>query len=257
MRRDFTHDELQNLKVFSSKEAVEVYEGFNLFRVEKSIIDNYFTKAVTVLDIGCGAGRTTIPLFQMGFDVIGIDISSAMIAAAKARAPKVDFRVGDACALDFPDNSFDAVLFSWNGIDCIVPVSRRIRALNEINRILKPKGIFVFSSLNTWCLANIVNREGAKELVRLVYAALVRPSIRPPRRIIGKNVTIDAGCGEVIVCRRNPLSQKRQLRRCGFKLLSMYAHGTAANPSFNYNSKLKYFDAWPCYVAQKVKASAE
>ncbi len=47
----------------------------------------------------------------------------------------------------FPDQSFDFILFSFNGLDCIAHQGR-LRALAEIRRVLKHAGIFVFSSHN-------------------------------------------------------------------------------------------------------------
>jgi SAM-dependent methyltransferase len=69
-----------------------------------------------LLDVGCGLGDAAIALaFDLGDDgeVVGIDSSEQMVRAADARsggAPcRVRFRVGDACALAEPDDSFDAV----------------------------------------------------------------------------------------------------------------------------------------------------
>ena len=67
-----------------------------------------------VLDLGCGAGRTTAVFHDRGHEVIGCDISVALIMAAKKRISKTPFAVGNACSLSFKDDHFDVVVFSNN-----------------------------------------------------------------------------------------------------------------------------------------------
>ncbi|WP_251344224.1 class I SAM-dependent methyltransferase [Haloplanus halophilus] len=69
----------------------------------------------TVLEIACGTGRFTVMLAERGADIVGLDISSAMMAQGreKARAAGVtdhiEFLRGDAARLPFPDDHFDTV----------------------------------------------------------------------------------------------------------------------------------------------------
>ncbi len=121
---------------------------------EKHYIEKYFklknTEGTKVLDVGCGAGRTTIPLMQAGYDVIGIDFIPEMIETAKKISQEknldVKYEVGDATALNFPDNSFDHVLFSNQGWTQIPGQAQRLQALTEIYRVLRPGGVFIFSA---------------------------------------------------------------------------------------------------------------
>ena len=121
-----------------------------LWKSEEILFGKYFSPGSSVLDIGCGCGRTTFPLLRAGYRVVGIDLTPAMIASAKGLAQELrmdaDFRIGDAASLAFPDESFDNALFSFNGWDHIPGSKNRRKALAEALRVLRPGGVFVFSS---------------------------------------------------------------------------------------------------------------
>ncbi|EJN60667.1 class I SAM-dependent methyltransferase [Halogranum rubrum] len=68
-----------------------------------------------ILEIACGTGRFTVMLAERGANIIGLDISSAMMAQGRQKAKStgveglVEFMRGDAARLPFPDDHFDAV----------------------------------------------------------------------------------------------------------------------------------------------------
>ncbi len=118
-----------------------------LWASEKYAIGTYFNKSDRILDVGCGAGRTTLAMDKLGFHtVLGIDLNPAMIDAARTIAPTLKFRIGDATDLASQDNRFDAVLFSFNGIMTIPERKNRIQAFREIHRVLRPNGVFIFTT---------------------------------------------------------------------------------------------------------------
>jgi ubiquinone/menaquinone biosynthesis C-methylase UbiE len=104
-------------------------------------------RGTRILDLGMGCGRTSPHLMSVSSNYIGVDYSHAMVDCARRRLPGVDFRIGDARALDFPERSFDLVVFSFNGID-YVDRADRWRILREVNRVLVLGGTFLFSSHN-------------------------------------------------------------------------------------------------------------
>ena len=108
-----------------------------------------------ILDFGCGYGRSLGELSEAGYrDLIGFDFSPAMIAAARARFPQVEFQALDASSpmpssrvsIPLPDASVDgAVLFSV--LTC-VPTDDGQRALiAELHRVLRPGGLLYISDL--------------------------------------------------------------------------------------------------------------
>jgi SAM-dependent methyltransferase len=100
----------------------------------------------SVLDIGVGAGRTIDPLSTMFDKYVGIDFSEKAIAKAKELFPHADLRVMDARNLGFAE-TFDCVVFSFNGIDCVNFADREL-ILRQIWRVLKPGGILIYSTHN-------------------------------------------------------------------------------------------------------------
>jgi len=92
-----------------------------------------------VLDIGCGNGKTTVALIQMGAEVTGIDFSpSAIEYCMKAFGDKAKFLVSDCNKLPFPDNSFDAVTIV-HVLEHLVD-DQLLKAVSEIGRVLIPGG---------------------------------------------------------------------------------------------------------------------
>jgi ubiquinone/menaquinone biosynthesis C-methylase UbiE len=93
-----------------------------------------------VLFVAVGTGQD-IPFFPPGRNIIGIDISPAMLARAKNRAAnytgQLDLRVMDIHALEFPDHSFDQVVTSCTF--CSVP--NPVAGLTALRRVLKPGGM--------------------------------------------------------------------------------------------------------------------
>ncbi|BCJ76161.1 methyltransferase [Catellatospora sp. IY07-71] len=67
-----------------------------------------------VADVGCGPGHVTAHLHGLGADAFGIDLSPAMIEAARREHPGIRFEVGSMTDLDLPDASVAGLLAFWS-----------------------------------------------------------------------------------------------------------------------------------------------
>ncbi|KQO65123.1 class I SAM-dependent methyltransferase [Curtobacterium sp. Leaf261] len=91
-----------------------------------------------VADVGCGHGRMTPVLSARGVDVVGSDLSPAMIAIAKAAHPGVRFEVAPLDAQPWADGSVGGVLAWYSVIH--TPPEALPRVFAEWRRVLAPAG---------------------------------------------------------------------------------------------------------------------
>lgn len=139
-----------NCRYFSKGAQLNFYkeEFLTLLPPEEALFARHLKSGQKVLDIGCGAGRTTAHVRKVTREVTGIDLSEVLIETARHKYPDVDFQVMDAVKLDFPDCSFDVLIFSYNGLCYLHPLEKRWAAIREMERVLKKGGILIFSSFN-------------------------------------------------------------------------------------------------------------
>jgi ubiquinone/menaquinone biosynthesis C-methylase UbiE len=94
---------------------------------------------IRALDFGCGAGRSSRFLRNLGFQVIGVDVSQAMIEQARGRDPRGDYRwIGEAGLAGLNAATFDLILAAFTFDN--VPDPQKISALTELRRLLAPGG---------------------------------------------------------------------------------------------------------------------
>ena len=94
-----------------------------------------------VLDVGCGTGQLAVAVAKASnaTEIHGVDLAPAYVtyAASHYSDPRLVFRVGDACALEYPDGTFDRVM----SLLVLHFVPRTEQAIAEIRRVTKPGGI--------------------------------------------------------------------------------------------------------------------
>jgi SAM-dependent methyltransferase len=139
-----------NRRVYSSPRLVRAYARRKLSPAERVVFERYAGSFEDrrVLELGCGAGRLTGHLLQASRDVVGIDVSAAMVTYCRRNLPAGTFVVGDMRDLSgFADGSFDVVVAGANVLDA-VSHEERLAILAAIRRLLRPGGLLYFSSHN-------------------------------------------------------------------------------------------------------------
>jgi SAM-dependent methyltransferase len=146
----------------------------------------------------------------------------------------IQFEIGDACELKYENESFDHVWFSFNGLDFIYPSTRRIQALKEAYRVLRPGGLFIYSSHNSLCILTLRPSRWRDIGRNLVSGDLFRPY----RKLVSKVE------GTTIIFHQHPLGQICTLKEIGFGQCDIVS-------SFDTLFSQTFSDSWPYYVAHK------
>lgn len=152
---------------FSNEETVQLWE--KLYRKNK----NFFAYAMSarkktiidilkkeiprqndrLLDLGCGAGVIGKELVELGFNVVGMDISLGMAKQAESNLGSNNLTVGDVEKIPFADGTFDRIVCL--GVITYLPDERK--AIGEMYRILKPGGQLIIAVRNKLELARFAD----------------------------------------------------------------------------------------------------
>jgi len=164
-----------------------------LYRQRRDLIDEY-VKSLHLpaeshfLEVGCGAGFTSVNLARNGYRVTAVDVVEAMVdsvqkLAAEANvANRITARVGDVHRLDFPDNTFDVVI----AIGVLEWVPALHQPLAELTRVLRPGGYLIVNVDNAWAIHRVLD-------------PLKFPVLTPAKRII-RNMLEKIGAIKPIAC---------------------------------------------------------
>ena len=111
-----------------------------------------------LLEVGCGIGVDSIQLAKCGFDVTAVDLTENALEVAREfavlRDVSIDFRLGNAESLDFPDASFDAV-YSFGVLHHTPNIERSVA---EVRRVLRPSGTAYIMLYHRDSLVNLIHR---------------------------------------------------------------------------------------------------
>ncbi len=220
---------------FDNREAALHYNQFKGLFAKETKAFSFIPENSKILDIGCGTGRTTMYFHENGFNVTGVDFSHALVETAKGQNREISYMVGDACALSFKEGQFDVVVFSFNGIDCVYPYQRRAMVLQEIKRVLKPGGLFIFSAHN-----NCIPRD---------WSGIIRLFKTPFKRKTNTYIT-DTGYswGAVKIYVTTPVKQIEELESMDFEVIKLIPRNILK--SVKSYKLIGLIDAWCYYVCR-------
>lgn len=112
-----------------------------------NLINNYYTGAKSIIDLGCGTGKHAKLLAKKGFEVTGIDLSEEMIAIAKQNST-IDFHLGDIANFSL-DKKFDVALSIFHVFSYLTDNEVLLNAFLNINKHLNDQGIFIVDVWHT------------------------------------------------------------------------------------------------------------
>lgn len=145
----------QQLNIERFNQAASEYLKNELRTDEEQIIKRYFPNApAKILVVGCGAGRVVFPLEQLGYEVIGCDLSTSMIELAQTQKQqlnsKTEFLIADAASLDtivWP-HAFDIIWFPFHSLCFVSPLEHHLDAIKAAAKLLAPSGKLIYNLHN-------------------------------------------------------------------------------------------------------------
>lgn len=93
MTKDLRDNVITKFSLNDTQDWYINYTEHGLWGSKENMIRRYFKPESTILDIGCGTGRTTIHLYNLGYEVTGLDITPAMIKNAKKIAKQNNLKI--------------------------------------------------------------------------------------------------------------------------------------------------------------------
>lgn len=124
-------------------------------RADLRFVAEQLPEPCKVIDLGCGPGRSLLPLAQRGFQCTGLDLSPPMLEQAKLLFDQagmtgawIHANLGETLPVE--RSSYDAALCLFGTLGMLQPDSARQHVLREVHRLLKPLGIFLLHVHNRW-----------------------------------------------------------------------------------------------------------
>jgi SAM-dependent methyltransferase len=189
-----------------------------------------------VMDLGCGGGIWARELADAGYQVVGVDISPAMIDLARRRVPEATFQVGSFLQFDIP--FCGAVTALGEVFNYLFDAGNSLRSLRQVCRkafdALTPRGLLIFD------VAEPGRCQGVKQAFRegKDWACLVEFDHDAAKRVLSRRIVTFRKIGAAYRRHEETHRQRlyeaasvaRMLRGVGFRVQVVRRYGTHALP---------------------------
>ncbi len=127
-----------------------------------------------ILDLACGTGSVSEILVGQGFEVVGVDVSEAMVERARTKAEgkgiTVEYHVQDASVLQVPGERFDLCVSFFDSLNYIEEPAKLQMAIFSVYEHLRPGGLFVFDVNSVFALeGGFFDQDNTASNARLRY----------------------------------------------------------------------------------------
>ena len=187
-----------------------------------------------VIDLGCGSGILSEAISEAGYGVLGIDISEAMVATARRRIPRGEFRVESLLTAEFPESVAVAAVGECINylFDARNTKSGLAKLFRRIHQSLIPGGLFLLDVAEPGRVRG--NGIGRSYFEGEDWAVLVTNEEDRPRRLLTRHMTTFRRVGALYrrdqeVHRQRLLDRSElvaQLRGLGFRVRILRGYGT-------------------------------
>ncbi len=188
----------------------------------------YLKKNDKIADIGCGNGRLLLTLGE-DFNYIGIDNNPYLLEAAKKKFPNGKFMYGNMLELPMQNSEMDAI-FCVAAFHHIPSKKLRNKALQEMNRILKPNGTLI---MMVW---DLFQKKSLKQLIKSLFS----------KKYDFKDIFIKWGDSGIkrYYHAFTPWELKKILRKNGFQIIKVFCT--------KYGKKSHFWNAYNiCIIVKK------
>ncbi len=188
-----------------------------------------------LLDVGCGTGKSFLPLLRRGWEVTGCDLSPSMLAQARAKANgRVRLEVADMRSLP-RFGQFDLVWCIDDAVNYLLDVQELESCLRGLRRNLAPRGIVLFDvntlrAYRTFFAETEVQDHGGR---RLIWRGQAAPDTAPGAQVEATFEVVPVN-GQVTTARWRAIHRQRHFppeevlwasERAGLECLAVFGHG--------------------------------
>jgi SAM-dependent methyltransferase len=203
----------------------------------EEIFARFNKKPVLMLDLGCGTGKATRLFSEKGYDMIGLDNSPEMLAAAKAKDPENLYILQDIRSFELY-GTVDAVISLCDVFNYLLTAHDLSKAFRLVKNYLNPGGLFIFDMNTEYKYSKVLaGRTFARETNKAAF--IWNNRYYPKQRINEYRLTFfnkrsgglyERFCERHLQRAYSPLFVRKMLECAGLKVLDVFGNKTFSKP---------------------------